>query len=65
MNEEGVVPTGLDLISIAGDPTLKRGANKFCAYGAGAKSAVSTRSFTEYWEDNRGFCFDWRIADGT
>ena len=35
MNEENAVPTGLDSISIAGNPTLKRGANKHCAYGAG------------------------------
>jgi len=30
----GVVPTGLDSIFVAIDPTLKRGANKRCASGA-------------------------------
>jgi len=36
----GVVPTGLDSILIAIDPTLKRGANKHCASGAGMRSVV-------------------------
>ena len=30
------VPTGLRRIVWDGDPTLKRGANEHCAYGAGA-----------------------------
>jgi len=34
----GVVPTGLDSIFVAIDPTLKRGANKHCASGAGMPS---------------------------
>ena len=38
MNMEGAVPTGLESISIAGNPTLKRGANKPGAYGASTPS---------------------------
>ena len=40
VDRPGVVPTGLDSILIAIDPTLKRGANKHCASGAAMPSVV-------------------------
>jgi hypothetical protein len=40
VSEKDAVPTGLDSNSIAVNPTLKRGANKHCAYGAGKSGNV-------------------------
>jgi len=47
VNEEGVVPTGLDSLSIAGNPTLKRGANKHCAYARSSSDVHCVVRMTE------------------
>jgi hypothetical protein len=42
VNGPGVVPTGLDSIFVVQDPTLKRGTNKHCAYGASGEARLAS-----------------------
>ena len=52
-NGTGIVPTGLDSITIAANPTLKRGANQHCASGA---------SVRDIWHLGKAQELVWKVA---